>query len=595
MASSNSKPSSNFKQKLFIVSLLLLSVSLLAIVFCFTPKPHPPTQLPLIRIQNKPKWFDLFDLFENEINGGGGGKNKIKVGLVNVVDDDDDLIRESVPSSFETVRVRFNKVSENLRWEDFFPEWIDEDHKWGPPTCPEIPMPPRTERYEDLDVIVARVPCQASAFRLSGGGSGNNRDLFRLQVNLVVANLAVESGWVKPDVDRTVYVVFIGTCRPMVEIFRCDDLVQHVGDYWVYKPELKRLKQKVLMPVGSCQIAPAFAQTGEFQFQFTFHISILSKFPLFITCKELWRYYMSQSTLKKVNYTTYHQREAYVTILHSSEAYVCGAIALAQSIIQNNSTRDLVLLYDKSISSKSLRGLRAAGWKTKWISRIRSPFAKKGAYNEWNYSKLRVWQLIEYDKVIFIDADLLILENIDRFFVFPELSAAANDKTLFNSGLMVVEPSDCKFEDMMLKSFKIASYNGGDQGFLNEIFTWWHRLPKKLNTLKVFNKPGDDKHELPDGVYAIHYLGLKPWMCYKDYDCNWDMESRHIFASDSAHKPWWKVYDAMPLRLQQYCVLTEKMDKRIKKWRGIARNAKLSNGHWKIPVRDPRQYNVVKQ
>ncbi|KAK9219035.1 hypothetical protein WN943_007674 [Citrus x changshan-huyou] len=297
-------------------------------------------------------------------------------------------------------------------------------------------MPAQDYRY--LDVIVARVPCRGD-----GDAGGGMRDVFRLQVNLVVANLAVESGWVKPDVDQAVYVVFVGSCGAMVEMFRCDDLVEHAGDYWVYKPDLRRLKHKVLMPVG----------------------------------------------------------EAYVTVLHSSEAYVCGAIALAQSIIQKNSTRDLVLLHDKSISGKSLRGLRAAGWKTKWISRIRSPFAKKDSYNEWNYSKLRVWQLIEYDKIIFIDSDLLVLKNIDEFFFYPELSPAGNDKVLFNSGVMVIEPSLCK-------------------------------LPKRINHLKVFSKQDDKEHQVGDGLYAIHYLGLKPWMCYKDYDCNWDMVSRHIFASD---------------------------------------------------------------
>ncbi|KAK9219075.1 hypothetical protein WN943_007714 [Citrus x changshan-huyou] len=370
-------------------------------------------------------------------------------------------------------------------------------------------MPAQDYRY--LDVIVARVPCRGD-----GDAGGGMRDVFRLQVNLVVANLAVESGWLKPDVDRPAYVVFVGSCGAMVEMFRCDDLVEHAGDYWVYKPDLRRLKHKVLMPVGSCQIASAYAQT---------------------------------------------------------EAYVCGAIALAQSIIQKNSSRDLVLLHDKSIGGKSLRGLRAAGWKTKWISRIRSPFAKKDSYNEWNYSKLRVWQLIEYDKIIFIDSDLLVLKNIDEFFFYPELSAAGNDKVLFNSGVMVIEPSLCKFEDLMLKSFKVSSYNGGDQGFLNEVFTWWHRLPKRINHLKVFSKQDDKEHQVGDGLYAIHYLGLKPWMCYKDYDCNWDMVSRHIFASDSAHKKWWQVYDAMPKKLQQYCALTKHMDKRIKKWRRIAENA----------------------
>ena len=90
------------------------------------------------------------------------------------------------------------------------------------------------------------------------------RDVFRLQVNLVVANLVVRNGWISPDVNQTVYAVFIGSCAPMVKIFRCDDRVMHQGDHWVYKPELRRLKQKVLMPFGSCQLAPSYAQTGKF-------------------------------------------------------------------------------------------------------------------------------------------------------------------------------------------------------------------------------------------------------------------------------------------------------------------------------------------
>jgi len=309
----------------------------------------------------------------------------------------------------------------------------------------------------------------------------------------------------------------------------------------------------------------------------------------------MWRHFSLQPTPRKRNHTTYHhQREAYATVLHSSEAYVCGAIALAQSIIQTNSTRDLLLLADDSITSKSLRGLRAAGWKIKRIKRILSPFAEKGSYNEWNYSKIRVWQLTEYDKVIFIDADLLVLKNIDKFFVHPQLSAAPNDKMIFNSGVMVIEPSMCMFKELMEKSFKLGSYNGGDQGFLNEVFTWWHRLPTKLNHLKIYGGPNnDEKHEVPADVYAIHYLGLKPWMCYKEYDCNWDMSDHHPFASDSAHRRWWQVYEAMPEKLKPFCGLTEKMDARVRKWRGRARNANLPDGHWRIKVNDLRRRHFV--
>ncbi|KAL6989677.1 hypothetical protein U1Q18_015428 [Sarracenia purpurea var. burkii] len=306
--------------------------------------------------------------------------------------------------------------------------------------------------------------------------------------------------------------------------------------------------------------------------------------------QEAWRIH-GPSTL---NNPPQKPREAYVTVLHSSESYVCGAIALAQSIIQTNSTRDLLLLADSSISAKSLRGLRSAGWKIKPIDRIRSPHARTHAYNEWNYSKLRVWQLIEYDKIIFIDSDFIVLDNIDAFFDFPQLSAVGNDKSLFNSGIMMIEPSICTFETLMEKRHKVASYNGGDQGFLNEMFVWWHRWPSRMNHLKIFQGQGEHGEErgVPTDVFAVHYLGLKPWMCYMDYDCNWDVAERRIFASDTAHRRWWDVYKAMPKRLQAYCGLSEGMDRRIRRWRERAKKANLADGHWKIKVKDPRRHHL---
>lgn len=320
---------------------------------------------------------------------------------------------------------------------------------------------------------------------------------------------------------------------------------------------------------------------------------------IFCIGKEVWRgNYISQSATILKYYTIHVPNLAYVTVLHSSEAYVCGAIALAQSILGNNDnnyyTIDLLLLADDSIGHESIKGLKSAGWKIKHIQRILNPFAKKGTYNEWNYSKLRIWQLTMYDKIIFLDSDLLVLKNIDHFFAYPQLSAAPNDLTLFNSGLMVIEPSMCMFEELMNKTLKVKPYNGGDQGFLNEVFTWWHRLPTKVNYLKSFE--GNNNNEIiHEDLYVMHYLGLKPWMCYRDYDCNWDMRELHVFASDLAHKMWWKVYDTMPQKLQAYCRLTQKMDERILQRRKRARNANLSDGHWKIKVKDPRRkrYNNV--
>ncbi|XP_054796120.1 putative UDP-glucuronate:xylan alpha-glucuronosyltransferase 4 [Prosopis cineraria] len=572
MASSKSSSSPAHPSSMqipFLICLLLISLLLLLSALSLKPQKSPPPKFTyrLLRheeqeIAEPPAWFDFIARHLKT--------DRVRVGLVNIDQKLDASLLQHLPPRVETVPVNFDRVDENLKWKDFFPEWIDEDQKRGPPRCPRMPMP---VARRDLNVVVARVPC--------GRKDEGVRDVSRLQVNLVVANLTVESGWLNVDSHRTVYVVFVGRCSPMIEIFRCDDLVTHEGEYWVYKPQLSRLRKLTLMPVGSCQIAPNFAETG----------------------KELRGHYMSQSAqLKNNNATMRAPRVAYATILHSSEAYVCGAIALAQSILHTlkhyplKPSADLILLADESISPKSTRGLQTAGWKIKRIKRILSPFAKKNSYNRWNYSKLQLWKLTQYDKVIFIDSDLLVLKNIHDFSAYPQLSAAPNDFSFFNSGLMIIEPSQCLFDEMMKKRFEVESYNGGDQGFLNEIFTWWHRLPSKLNHLKFHERRGNkdaEKETELEGVYAIHYLGLKPWMCYKDYDCNWDLKDHRVFASDFANRKWWQVYEKMPKDLQSYCGLTKKMDERLMMWRSRARNSSLDSGHWKIKIKDPRRKHFV--
>lgn len=256
-----------------------------------------------------------------------------------------------------------------------------------------------------------------------------------------------------------------------------------------------------------------------------------------------------------------------------------------------------MILVDKTITEDQKKGLEMSGWKVRIIERIRNPKAEKKAYNEWNYSKFRLWQLTDYEKIIFIDADLIILKNIDSLFKLPEVSAVGNHGTIFNSGVMVIEPSNCTFQLLMDHVNDIESYNGGDQGYLNEIFTWWHRIPKKMNFLKHF-WTGDNETENekkiklfeaePEVLFVLHYLGYKPWMCFRDYDCNWNVGKLHEFASDSVHRIWWKVHDSMPPALQSFCVLTSKQRAQLEYDRKQAEKRNYTDGHWRIEVKDPR-------
>ncbi|GAB4845111.1 Putative UDP-glucuronate:xylan alpha-glucuronosyltransferase 3 [Ancistrocladus abbreviatus] len=466
------------------------------------------------------------------------------IGLLNFNDNEIDSWQDVLPD-LEHIVLHLDNVPNTITWDTLYPEWIDEEEEFEVPSCPYLPsiQVPRSAR---IDLLVIKLPC-----RKSGKWS---RDVARFHLQLAAARLAASTKG-----SHRVHVLLVTDCFPIPNLFTCKELVSRSGNAWLYNPNLNTLREKVNLPVGSCELSvplnPKDQTSGN------------------------------------------ARREAYATILHSAHVYVCGAIAAAQSIRMAGSTRDLVILVDETISDYHRGGLEAAGWKIHTIKRIRNPKAEPEAYNEWNYSKFRLWQLTDYDKIIFIDADLLILRNIDFLFGMPEISATGNNATLFNSGVMVIEPSNCTFQLLMDHINEIESYNGGDQGYLNEIFTWWHRIPKRMNFLKhywVGDEP--EKKEMkthlfgadPPELYVLHYLGLKPWLCFRDYDCNWNVDILHEFASDVAHKTWWKVHEAMPENLHKYCLLRSKQKAALEWDRRQAEKGNYTNGHWKIKIKDPR-------
>ncbi|XP_047326590.1 UDP-glucuronate:xylan alpha-glucuronosyltransferase 2 [Impatiens glandulifera] len=485
-----------------------------------------------------------------------GKKGNMKIGMINMEDED---LKEWEQYA-EMITIEYDKVSELFEWKHLFPEWIDEEQEnEGGYICPEIPMPIFEDYYSfNFDLIMVKIPC-----------GSNLRDVFRLQLHLMAAKMALVFRYRRPPPR----VVVLSKCRPMMEIFRCDDLVSKEGDWWLFEPDMGTLENKLSLPIGSCNLA----------------------LPLNWSEEENNEIQQQRKSIMMMNRE--RRREAYATVLHSSEAYVCGAITLAQSLIQTGTKRDLLLLLDTSISIPKREALAMAGWKIHLIKRIRNPKAEKNSYNEYNYSKFRLWQLTQYSKIIFVDSDIIVLQNLDLLFRFPQMSAAGNDGSLFNSGVMVIEPSNCTFRVLMKARKDVVSYNGGDQGFLNEIFVYWHRLPRRVNFLKNFWSNSSSEAHLknnlfgadPPKLYAIHYLGLKPWLCYRDYDCNFDIEDQLVYASDVAHKRWWKVHDAMDAQLQSFCGLSPQRNNDLKWDRMNAMRMALPGAHWNITLTDPRR------
>jgi glycogenin len=139
------------------------------------------------------------------------------------------------------------------------------------------------------------------------------------------------------------------------------------------------------------------------------------------------------------------------------------------------------------------------------------------------FTKLRAWELDGFDKVVLLDADMVVLQNLDDLFERPELAAAPDflRPDHFNSGTMVLEPSRDKLARMLRQLAESPTYDGGDQGFLNTFFGDWYTGPGDRRLPTWYNLPNfiyqfmqahpSLKAESAREAKIIHYLVQKPW------------------------------------------------------------------------------------
>jgi alpha-N-acetylglucosamine transferase len=226
---------------------------------------------------------------------------------------------------------------------------------------------------------------------------------------------------------------------------------------------------------------------------------------------------------------------AYVTLV-TNEDYGLGALALARSLKRAGSSFPLVVLATvgagrlDELEAEGCRIVEAAPLPLSTAFRERharaalhgaAPFAKgeKPAFHDPldNFAKLRLWELAEYERVVFLDADTIVVRNIDRLLDYPEFCAAPNlYETLgvlhrLNSGVFVADPNAATFERMLERlDAPGAFWRRTDQTFLEHFWPDWHGLPYVYNTLQYvyFNLP--ELWHWPQ-IRVVHYQYEKPW------------------------------------------------------------------------------------
>ncbi|MDP1625047.1 MAG: glycosyltransferase [bacterium] len=232
---------------------------------------------------------------------------------------------------------------------------------------------------------------------------------------------------------------------------------------------------------------------------------------------------------------------SYVSLI-TSDSYVPGLVALHHSLKKTKPVYPFVALVAPVLSRTSLKELDAHHISYRVIDHMIENPTDVDVNHRWHstYFKLHIFNLTEFEKIVYLDADMLVLRNIDNLFKASHLSATNAGGMLprksfwkhINTGLLVIEPDRGVFLDMLNLVGKVENLKsegtvdrpirGSDQDFLNAYYPDW---PTKKNLhlnhkYNIFHYYLDEYNQLfgytiEDGrnpIFIIHYASyLKPW------------------------------------------------------------------------------------
>ncbi|XP_052104554.1 glycogenin-1-like isoform X1 [Mytilus californianus] len=219
------------------------------------------------------------------------------------------------------------------------------------------------------------------------------------------------------------------------------------------------------------------------------------------------------------------EREAFVT-LATNDTYALGCLVLGSSLRRVETTRKLAVMVTPGVS-QSLRDQLSRVFNLVYDvdlldSQDPTNLQLLGRPDlNVTFTKFHCWRLTQYDKAVFLDADTLVLQNVDELFNREELSAApdAGWPDCFNSGVFVFKPSEQTYNAILQFALDQGSFDGGDQGLLNMFFREWatqdisRHLPFVYNVVsQAFYSYLPAFKQFKNNVKIVHFIGAtKPW------------------------------------------------------------------------------------
>lgn len=211
----------------------------------------------------------------------------------------------------------------------------------------------------------------------------------------------------------------------------------------------------------------------------------------------------------------------------TDDTYSLGALVLAHSLKQVNTTRKLAVLITPNVTPHMRSQLSSVFDIIQEVNVLDSKDEANLALMARpelgvTLTKIHCWCLTQFSKCVFLDADTLVIQNCDELFDREELSAVADVgwPDCFNSGVFVFQPSKETYEGLLKHAKEQGSFDGGDQGLLNTYFKDWRTKDISRHLSFIYNMNSNASYtylpaykQFGQEVKIIHFLGgIKPWM-----------------------------------------------------------------------------------
>lgn len=244
------------------------------------------------------------------------------------------------------------------------------------------------------------------------------------------------------------------------------------------------------------------------------------------------------------DYSTIPRKHHYaITSSVQTSSYTYIAMTLGYSLTKHNDLDsldiDMVLLVrtegEDAITPQNITNLQKVGWKIQVTEDLEFDGVNITDVRPWhrhNFNKLHLWTWTQYEKVVFIDADVICKNAVSDLFKMPGDLAATTDTwwdvlvdSKFNSGVLVLRPNVDEFRILSRAIADPDMHNPweADQDFLNAFYKFrFFGLPFKYNfnlVMVQYHKKQWDM--LWDEAVLVHMTVQKPRPDSKDW-CLWE-------------------------------------------------------------------------